>query len=108
MSEIRAPDLYGLSPDEARRVCYGRDLGLTVTVADMVEVRGCDPSRARVTEQWPSPGSRMDSTTVVVLIDVLDGGDEAGVREPRRPSPPLRSPGVPSRDESAAGRDGPA
>jgi hypothetical protein len=103
MSEVRAPDLLGLSPDEARRACYLRDLGLTVTVADMVEVRGFDPDRVGVTEQWPSPGSRMDSRTVIVLIDILGGGDEAGVREPRRPSPPLRSPD----DDSAVGRESP-
>jgi hypothetical protein len=107
VGEARAPDLCGLSPDEARRVCYARDLGLTVTVADMVEVRGFDASSVRVTEQWPSPGSRMDSKGVIVLIDILEGGDEAGVREPRRPSPLLRSPGAQRHDESAAGRDGP-
>jgi hypothetical protein len=94
MSDVRAPDLSGLSPDDAWRVCYLQDLGLTVRVADMVEVSGLDPSRARVTKQWPSPGSRMDATSVTVLIDIVEGGGEAGVREPRRPSPPLRSPGA--------------
>jgi len=92
--EVRAPDLYGLVPDEASRVCYGEDLGLTVIVSDMVEVCGWDSSRVRVTKQWPSPGSRMDSRSVTVCVDILDGGDAAGVREPRRPCPPLPSLGV--------------
>jgi hypothetical protein len=86
MSVVAAPDLCGLAPDDARRVCYAGDLGLTIDVADVVEVSGWDPSHVRVTEQWPSPGSRMNSTTVVVWIDIVDGGDEAGAREPRRPA----------------------
>jgi hypothetical protein len=106
MSEVVAPDPCGLAPADARRVCYGRDLGLTIDVADMVEVSGWDPSCVRVTEQWPSPGSHVNSTTVVVRIDVFDGGDEAGVREPRRPSPSPSSPGVAPDDESALEGDG--
>ena len=94
MSEARAPDLYGLAPEEASRVCYWEALGLTFIVGDMVEVNGWDSSRVRVTKQWPSAGSRMDSRSVSVFIDIVEGGGEAGVREPRRPSPPLRSPGV--------------
>jgi hypothetical protein len=94
MSEARAPDLYGLAPDEASRVCYLEALGLTIIVGDMVEVNGWDSSRVRVTQQWPRPGSRMDSRSLSVYIDIVGGGGEAGVREPRRPSPPLRSPGV--------------
>jgi hypothetical protein len=105
MKEVGAPDLYGLGPDEATRVCYGQDLWLTIKVADMVEVSGWDPSRVRVTRQWPSPGSRMDANAVVVWVDIIDGGEEAGVREPRRPSPPLLAPGG-ARDESALGSDG--
>lgn len=94
MSEATAPDLYGLAPDEASRVCYSEAVGLTIIVGDMVEVNGWDSSRVRVTKQWPSPGSRMDSRSVSVYIDIVGGGGEAGVREPRRPSPPLRSPGA--------------
>lgn len=100
MTEVEAPDLYGLSPDAARLVCYDRALGLTIRVADMVEVRGWDPSRVRVTEQRPTPGSRMDPEGVTVLVDIVEGGDEAGVREPRRPSPTLASPGVASDDRT--------
>jgi hypothetical protein len=103
VDEVTAPDLYGLVPDDAARACYEQDLAVAVDVADMVEVRGWDPARVRVTAQWPSPGSRMDGTTVVVLVDIVDGGDDAGVREPRRPSPPLRAPGIAPDDESAAG-----
>jgi hypothetical protein len=94
MSNARAPDLYGLAPEEASWVCYSEALGLTIIVGDMVEVNGWDSSRVRVTKQWPSPGTRMDSRSVSVLIDIVEGGGEAGVREPRRPYPPLRSPGV--------------
>ena len=106
MDEITAPDLYGLVPDDAARVCYEQDLTVTINVADTVEVRGWDPARVRVTEQWPSPGSRMDDTSVVVLVDIVDGGDDAGAREPRRPSPRLRSAGIATDDESARGSSG--
>jgi hypothetical protein len=74
VDEVTAPDLYGLVPDDAARACYEQDLAVAVDVADMVEVRGWDPARVRVTAQWPSPGSRMDGTTVVVLVDIVDGG----------------------------------
>jgi hypothetical protein len=51
MNEVGAPNLYGLGPDDATRVCYGRALWLTITISDMVEVCGWDPSRVRVTRQ---------------------------------------------------------
>jgi hypothetical protein len=105
MSEVRAPDLCGLAPDEAHRVCYGEDLWLTVIVSDMVEVSGWDSSRVRVAKQWPSPGGQMDSRSVTVCVDILDGGDEAGVREPRRPSPVLRAPAVEPGDAPTLGVD---
>ena len=101
MDEVTAPDLYGLVPDDAARLCYEQDLAVAINVADMVEVRGWDPARVRVTEQWPSPGSRMDSKTVVVLVDIVDGGDDAGVRESQRPSPSLGAPGIAPDEESA-------
>jgi hypothetical protein len=37
MSETQAPDLCGLSPDQAALVCYEQAVALTVSVADMVE-----------------------------------------------------------------------
>jgi len=40
MSEVEAPDLHGPSPDEAGLACYDRAVGLTIRVADMVEVLG--------------------------------------------------------------------
>ena len=103
VDDVTAPDLLGLRPDDARLVCYEQDLAVAIEVADTVEVLGWDPARVRVTEQWPTPGSRVDSRNVVVLVDIVDGGDDAGVREPRRPSPPLRAPGIAPDDESAAG-----
>lgn len=106
MTEVEAPDLRGLGPEDARLVCYGRDLSLTIIVGDMVEVCGFDSSRVRVAKQQPSPGSRMDSSSVVVWVDIVDDGPEVGVREPRRPSPSLRSPGVARDDDSAPGSDG--
>ncbi len=103
MDEVTAPDLLGLMRDKARLVCYEQDLAVAIRVADMVEVRGWDPARVRVAQQWPPPGSRVESRTIVVLVDIVDGGDEAGVREPRRPSPPPRAPGIAPDDESARG-----
>jgi hypothetical protein len=91
-----APDLRGLTPDEAWRVCYLDGVGLTVVVSDAVEVRGCDRSRMRVIEQWPGPGARMEDRAVTVRVDPADGGDATGVREPRRPAPPPARDGTPA------------
>ncbi len=60
MDEVTAPDLLGLMPDDARLVCYEQDLAVAIRVADMVEVRGWDPARVRVAQQWPPPGSRVE------------------------------------------------
>jgi hypothetical protein len=105
MDEITAPDLRGLRPDDARIVCYERDLALSIIVDDMVEVRGLDSSRVCITKQQPSPSSRMSSNTVVAWIGIVDDGPEVGVREPRRPPPSLRSPGMARDDEAAPGSD---
>ncbi len=105
VDEVTAPDLHGLGPDDARLVCYEQDLAVAIKLADMVEVRGWDPARVRVAQQWPTPGSHLDSRTVV-LVDIVDGGDDAGVREPRRPSRPLRAPGTAPDNEAAHGSNG--
>ncbi|MGY1714484.1 hypothetical protein ACI78R_08510 [Geodermatophilus sp. SYSU D01106] len=93
MNERKAPHLDGLTPDDAARVCSERGLELTIDNAHMIEVWEWDPSRVRVTEQSPTPGSRMASRVVSVWVEVLGGGDETGVREPRRPPPPSSAPG---------------
>ncbi|MGY1671440.1 hypothetical protein [Geodermatophilus sp. SYSU D00710] len=106
MDEVTAPDLRGLRPDDARLVCYERDLALNIVVDDLVEVCGIDSSRARITEQEPSPGSRTGSNGVVARLGIVDDGPEVGVREPRRPPPSLHSPGAARDDGPAPGSAG--
>ncbi len=105
MDEITAPDLRGLRPDDAWLACYERDLALRIIVDDLVEVGGLDSSRACITKQQPSPGGRMSSNSLVAWLGIVDDGPEVGVREPRRPPPSLRSPGMARDDESAPGSD---
>ncbi|MGY1705509.1 hypothetical protein ACI79C_13140 [Geodermatophilus sp. SYSU D00697] len=105
MDKVTAPHLRGLRPDDARLVCYERDLALSIIVDDMVEVRGLDSSRVRITKQQPSPGSRMSSNSVVAWIGLVDDGPEVGVREPRRLPPSLRAPGMARDAESVSGND---
>ncbi len=92
MDEVTAPDLRGLRPDDARLVCYERDLALSIIVDDLVEVIGLDSSRACITKQQPSPGSRVRADSVIAWLGIVNDGPEVGVREPRRPPPLLRSP----------------
>ncbi len=101
MDEVTAPDLRGLGPNDAWLACYARDLALSIIVDDSVEIVGHDSSRACITKQQPSPGSRMSANSVVAWLGIVDDGPEVGVREPRRPPPSPRSPAV-------AGDDGPA
>jgi len=90
VTDETAPDLVGLHPDDAARACYAKDLDLVVENHWQMAWWGWDQPGARVAEQWPSPGSRMTSKTVSVRVEFVGGGGSAGVREPRRPSPPGR------------------
>ncbi len=103
MDEVTAPDLRGLGPNDAWLACYARDLALSIIVDDSVEIVGHDSSRACITKQQPSPGSRMSANSVVAWLGIVDDGPEVGVREPRRPPPSLRSPGTARDDESGPG-----
>ncbi len=103
MDEVTAPDLRGLRPDDARLVCYERDLALSIIVDDLVEVVGLDSLRACITTQQPSPGSPMSANRVIAWLGIVNDGPEVGVREPRRPPPSPRSPAVARDDGSAPG-----
>ncbi len=103
MDEVTAPDLRGLGQEDARLACYERALALSIIVDDLVEVGGLDSSRACITEQQPSPGSRMSADTVIAWLGIVNDGPEVGVREPRRPPPSPRSPAVAGDDGSAPG-----
>ncbi len=106
MDEVTAPDLRGLRPDDARLVCYERDLALSIIVDDLVEVIGLDSSRACITKQQPSPGSRVRADSVIAWLGIVNDGPGTGVREPRRPSPSPRSLAVARDDGSAPGSAG--
>ena len=79
MSDATAPDVLGLHPDDAARVCLGRDLELSVENAGDIMWWGWDQPCAQVAEQWPAPGSNMNSKTLVVRVRFIGGTGAAGV-----------------------------
>jgi hypothetical protein len=82
-----APNLIGQHPHDAARHCFERGLELEVENAEWFSSYWGQGQPWHVTSQLPGPGERMTSTTVVARLGLRERPDEAGVREPRRPSP---------------------
>ncbi|MGK5113653.1 MULTISPECIES: hypothetical protein [unclassified Geodermatophilus] len=95
-----APEVVGLPPDDAARVCLALSLDVSIDNQWQVDWWGWESPTARVVEQWPHPGS--PTTAVRVRVGFGGGADGAGVREPRRPSPPVRSRGAEPDDHGDA------
>lgn len=90
--DVRVPDVVGMFPWEARRRLAMDELGLTGPGADAEESSGW--LGGRITGQAPSAGEWLPpGGTVTVWFG--DGPGSAGVREPRRPVPPVRRDGPP-------------
>ncbi|MFF1612698.1 PASTA domain-containing protein [Amycolatopsis sp. NPDC058278] len=86
--EVRVPDIVGMYPWEARRLVAMDNLGLTGPGAHADETGGW--LGRRIAGQAPSAGEWLPpGGTVTVWFD--DGPGSAGIREPRRPVPPVRS-----------------
>ncbi len=83
-----APELVGLHPDHAARLCSKRGLELIIEDAEWVSSSWGHGQPGRVTEQVPSPGVPMSSRAIVVRVSLRDRQGGAGAREPRRPLPP--------------------
>lgn len=84
--QVSVPDVIGLSCADARRVLMGA--GLTPVLQNgggdlTIEAEGL------IVDQVPTVGSMRRFGSSVTLW--IERGGEAGVREPRRPHPPVRS-----------------
>ncbi len=79
VDDATAPDVLGLHPDDAARVCLAQDLELSVENAGDMMWWGWDQPGAQVAEQWPAPSSRMSSKTLVVRVGFIGGTRGAGV-----------------------------
>lgn len=83
---VVVPDLYGLTAEEAGKA--GGNAGVVVSASG----EGSVPLRQRegtVISQRPSAGSQVLFGSPLVVVLTGRGGS-AGVREPRRPYPPVR------------------
>ncbi len=93
---VTVPDVVGLPMEEARKVASAAGVVLTQPDSDGPPLAALTwPGDFLVTGQTPGVGTRLwrwDS--VVVSWRAVNGGDGAGVREPRRP--------IPSQDTFAA------
>lgn len=82
------PDLRGLVVSAARET--GHEAGLVVTSSDLdgPPLGALTwPGRWVVIEQTPRPGETIRRGDTVIIQFVEDPGRNAGVREPRRPTP---------------------
>ena len=87
-AQVSVPDLIGLACADARHVLMGA--GFTPVLhnagGDLLPLVDAEGT---IIDQVPTAGSmRRNGSSVTVWID---RGGEAGVREPRRPRPPVRS-----------------
>jgi len=88
---VQVPDVVGMLLSEARQVAYRAGVVLAQPDPDGPPLGALTwPGEYVVTSQDPPPGTalwRWDP--VVVTWSALERGDPAGVREPRRPKPPI-------------------
>ena len=92
VDEDAAPDLLGLTPEEAYRDCYRRHLELDFVPASWLVKDG---KVWRVIEQSPTPGTRMTSKRLRVRVSVDADGGSSGCEnrdyQPRRRNPDTAS-----------------
>ena len=88
MAHVEAPNVLGLHPDDAARICYAADLEFVVENYDAMVWWGWDQPGARVVEQRLGPGNPLTSATVIARVGFAGRADAAGVREPQQPVPP--------------------
>lgn len=81
----KVPDLLGLTVDEARARCQPLDILITEPEAEYGPVNGFDEPILR---QRPPAGTPAPRGGYVMVWTTGPGG-EGGVREPRRPFPPV-------------------
>ena len=88
---VAVPDVVGLASADALAILTGAGLEAVSATPDIGLLGGLEDLRPTVVvRQYPDPGTRIATASTVRLW--LERGDgEAGVREPRRPSPPPRA-----------------
>ncbi|QXG76612.1 hypothetical protein KUM42_03390 [Modestobacter sp. L9-4] len=92
MTEL-APDVTGLHPDDAVRLCRQLGVDLQVDALDEMWVHTYfgEGQPWRITQQVPAAGRPLSSSrTLAVRVSVRAREGGAGAREPRRPTPPDR------------------
>jgi hypothetical protein len=88
-----APDVIGLHPDDAARLCRQLGVDLQVDAVDETWMRTYfgEGQPWRITQQVPAAGRPLSSSrTLAVRVSVRAREGGAGAREPRRPTPPDR------------------
>lgn len=89
-SNVRVPDVIGMSYDHARGALLAAGLVAVGWDADGLPMAADGWPRGAVTDQSPESGAKVPAGSSVRLwID--SGGGSAGVREPRRPKPAPRA-----------------
>ncbi|MGN6608007.1 MAG: PASTA domain-containing protein [Jatrophihabitans sp.] len=83
------PDLVGLSYADAFDILLAAGLAPTPADKDQPPIEPAERGAFRVVRQYPDSGTKVPAGSVVRLW-LERGGGEAGVREPRRPTPPSR------------------
>jgi hypothetical protein len=83
------PDVVGMSYDDARDVLVRAHLAAVNAEPDAAPLPPAEWHSAVVVRQYPDSGTRLRAGSPVKLW-VERGGGSAGVREPRRPRPPVR------------------
>lgn len=83
------PGVVGMSFDDAREVIMRARLVPRNARPDDEPLAPAEWQSAVVVRQYPDPGTKLRAGSPVKLW-VERGGGSAGVREPRRPKPPLR------------------
>ena len=98
LEQVKVPDVIGMSCSEATTILFGAGF------VPLAHNAGGDPvplatvRSGRVTDQVPKAGvERRPGSSVTVWYDQGD----AGVREPRRPTPPLREASAEADDDVA-------
>jgi hypothetical protein len=88
---VEVPDLVSLTFDEAHDRLQHVGLQAGGPDPDGLPLTADGWARGTVVRQYPDPGSRVPRHSTVRLWLERGGGGAAGVREPRRPNPTVRS-----------------
>jgi hypothetical protein len=90
-STVAVPNVVGMSWDDAREVLLGKQLVAVGPDPDGPPIAALGWPGGIVVDQSPESGAKVPPGSLVRLWLEGGGGGDAGVREPRRPSPKPKS-----------------